>query len=524
MFYRFVDNPQFKGSAAHHEARRVINVRMLELGLDPQRETIEPLMAQKGLGDYDIEFWFTQKGFDTVGKHLGAEGIAFKWYQLDEIDDSLILFQDDLQVAAISPIFVGQENFFAPDPNENRYWEVVKERTPVRVSKPAKAAETKAPILPPNVPTTFERNWTHLAVRHAYRQANKLDELDKDKFALSPNFTNWCKSRWEWVSKKLRTDARLYIEHEPMSDGDWTNYHLRQQVSITDTYTDLSGNELPLTNPRTGKQIRFRESAPNKHLIEAFPVSQELEDHFANYSTGKVVRKIDEKIREWNPRVRTIESMVNFMNKIDEFGIELSEEYIEYPEIIGEMMDLEIYNPQFVGLDEYDDEVYSDFDHEGIFQPSGNPDNSSDTRDDVDLSDHTNYRSQDWQSIDLADDHHVVESYYRQECVTETPQFDEKTGEISDWTTVQHADTAEPVTRIDDEDWLKDARNWMTRENLLANTKDDDIRENIASAYPVSNQFMDYLAENEVDWTVASERLESIIGKPDTITTDIEWV
>ena len=343
----------------------------------------------------------------------------------------------------------------------------------------------------------FQENWDNLVARKEYMKENeKMDPKFAEAHPLSENFNAWAKRNWSLVSRKLNTDTRLGILHESGSEQDEIHRGLNR----------------------------------NTHISEAglFPINRSVE-HLGigdkrNYQSFQAfINSIDRRIQDWNPRVKTVEMLTReLMDDTDEFGNPINQEHTQAPEIIGEILDYEADNSQFVGLDENGDEVYSDFDHDGMFQPMGNPDNSSDTRDDIDLSDHTEYKAQDWQSPDLVDDHHV-ESYFSQECVSEQPVYDQK-GEIIDWETENHSDQEAPVLAADDEEWLKDARNWMTRENLLANTEDDDIRENIADAYPVSRKFLDYLAENEVDWAVASERLNSIIGKPDTITTDIEWV
>lgn len=343
----------------------------------------------------------------------------------------------------------------------------------------------------------FQVNWDNLVARKEFMKSNeKMDPKFAEAHPLSENFNAWAKRNWELVSRKLNTDPRLGVLHESGSEQDIIHRGLSRNTHI---------NEALLFPINRGVKHLGIGDKRNPQSFQAF------------------INSLDRKIADWNPRVKTAEMLTReLMDDTDEFGNPIDTENVQPPEIIGEILNYEADNTQFVGLDENGDEVYSDFDHDGLFQPMGNPDNSTDTRDDIDLSDHTEYKAQDWQSIDLVDDHHIEHSF-AQECISEQPVYDQK-GEIIDWETENHSDQEAPVLAADDEEWLKDAKNWMTRENLMANTDDNDIRENIADAYPVSRKFLDYLAENEVDWAVASERLYSIIGKPDTITTDIEWV
>ena len=389
---------------------------------------------------------------------------------------------------------------------------------------------------------TFERNWTHLCIRHTYRAEGILTKEATEQFPLSPNFIKWAKPKMTWIEKKLNSDPRLGITHEPFSEGDYTNNALRMQMKQeqpgskwTRTATGKWKQEVGtgicsqkwiirdkrLTSvPIEPYEVKGVSIYPNKYLLNAFPVSSELETKL-NCDMEKLTRTIDRRLNDWNPRVReTADAEIGMLERdYDEFGNPLHAEYTVEPEIIGEVPSmaevLGIDNPQFVGLNEYDEEVYSDFDPDGIHQPMGNPDNSSDTRDDLDLTDHTNYREQDWQSMDFADDHHVDISF-REQAITETPVFD-KNHELVDWTTETHSDIEDPVSAGDDEDWIADARNWMTRENLLQSTEDQTIRDNIIDAYPVSHRFIEYLEENEIDWEVANQRLQLITKDRDSV-------
>ena len=126
MYYRFTANKRaFKDKKVlhHHEDQKdVIKSRMVELGLQDHRKHIEALMKKNELGDWEIEFWFTEQGFKEIGIHLGAYGDAFKWYKLPYINEDLIIFRDKYQVACRN-LVVGRKNEFEPNPNDNIFQE-----------------------------------------------------------------------------------------------------------------------------------------------------------------------------------------------------------------------------------------------------------------------------------------------------------------------------------------------------------------------------------------------------------------
>ena len=179
-------------------------------------------------------------------------------------------------------------------------------------------------------------------------------------------------------------------------------------------------------------------------------------------------------------------------------------------------------NPQYVGVDEYGDDIYSDFDSDGVFQPMGNPNNSSDTRDDTDMTDRHTYHSQNWESKDFEDDHNV-DLYYSEQVITEAPTFIEtrqyngwemkwETVESIEWDDETSPNSAIPVSPHSDIGWIECARNWLTRETLIRQTDNPEIQADIMISYPVSDSFLDYLDEQEIDFEVASQRMDEYLG------------
>jgi len=179
-------------------------------------------------------------------------------------------------------------------------------------------------------------------------------------------------------------------------------------------------------------------------------------------------------------------------------------------------------NQQYVGVDEYGDDIYSDFDSDGVFQPMGNPNNSSDTRDNTDMTDRHTYRSQNWESEDFEDDHNV-DLYYSEQVITEAPTFIEtrqyngwkmqwETVESIEWNNETSPNSAIPVTPHSDIGWVECARNWLTRETLIRQTDNPEVQADIMISYPVSDSFLDYLDEQEIDFEVASQRMDEYLG------------
>ena len=123
MFYRFVTVPGFEREYNREVAEKSVNTRMAILGLPANREKIESIMADKNLKEGEIEFWFTEKGFNEIGNHIGATGIYFQWYRLPNIDKSLIIFSDRYQVVT-RRLVVGSKQAF--NPPKSRYKEILK--------------------------------------------------------------------------------------------------------------------------------------------------------------------------------------------------------------------------------------------------------------------------------------------------------------------------------------------------------------------------------------------------------------
>ena len=181
-----------------------------------------------------------------------------------------------------------------------------------------------------------------------------------------------------------------------------------------------------------------------------------------------------------------------------------------------------LQNSQYVGVDKYGDDLYTDFDADGVFQPMGNPNNSSDTRDDTDMTNRHTYRAQNWESEDFIDDHNI-DLYYHEQVISESPTFVEtrkynqwemkwETVESIEWENETSPNSAIPVNPHSDVSWMDDARNWLTRETLLRQTDNPEIQADIMISYEVSDSFLDYIDEQGIDFEVATQRMNEYLG------------
>ena len=476
---------------------------------------------------------------------------------------------------------------------------------------------------------TFEQNWNNLVARNEARKAGLLNKELKDKYPLTPNFTNWASANYDAISIKLQSPTALGTPETEFNEQDWTNFLLSASNKFLrkEKMFPLSEELAGFVNSQSSidwliddiKDVLFTKRCVvcdddlNRHeyhcdtceaaitksvhpnILEGMQKDLEkamkrAEKAFFDYhdtakeilqghSTGTIslysylnglenktkgdlskieVQVINDLLIAVNEAQKTplqkelerIDAFIKECNPMptkwaepkepatDELGIPLGEEYTVEPEIIGDpdrengllrgTREIE-ENPHLIGEDQYGEEVYTDFSEDGLYLPQENPHNSSDTRDDADMTDHTEYRAQDWQSEDLMDDHNVV-PYFAEQVVSEIPNIVETTyerenGEIAvyehiEWETETHADAEAPVSAVDDEDWVEDARNWITREGMLAETEDELVIGEIMLAYPVSDKFLAYLEENEIDFELANSRLTEFVDN----RSNIEWV
>ena len=399
----------------------------------------------------------------------------------------------------------------------------------------------------------FQQNWANLVARKAHLDSfGKIEDGVRTAFPLTPSFNKWLQvnyqdiivllpeivcldkriktddEHWKHIQGEIRFEDTLGKVNEPFSKRDIAAYSLlvREPERISGISTGVI-HEIDKNNrvakrvdeEQKGKKyshIEQKETPAERTRLEAlFPVSQQLKD-FMLQATGQLqemLEIIDHRIKANNPRIKEIDRAIE-----DSFFDRLVDEYNEYyvePEIIYQNTYLEGH---ILGVDEYGDVVHKDFDNDGHFLPMGNPDNSTDYQDDFDAQD---FQAEQWNSVDSIDDHHT-DWYFREQCVTERPQFDEE-GMI-EWTTETHSDTSDPIEASDDMDFVRDARNWLTRENLMSNATDDAIKEQIAMAYPVSTEFLKYLAEKEIDFETANARLGLLIKGRDADQDDIKTV
>ena len=300
---------------------------------------------------------------------------------------------------------------------------------------------------------TFQDNWNNLVARKRAISNGTLTAKLKAELPLSPNFQKWANANWQNVRAQLTMIDGLTEIQEPLSHSDWANWRTQR----TNQYFADNG---------------------------LFPYSPQIDEYFWVQSgdMAKWLRKCDERIASWNPRVQPL----NATPEMDEFGNLINPEYAIDPEIIGGGVG-DTDNPQFLGIDENGDNTYRDFDEEGVFLPMGNPNNSTDYQDDFDPQD---YQRESWNDVDNLDDLHH-DYHYAETTVTEQPIFNEY-GSVT-WESEAHMHSNPPVQSEDDQAWVEDARNWMTRERLLQESANEEIREEVLSAYPVSQKFLNYL-------------------------------
>ena len=304
----------------------------------------------------------------------------------------------------------------------------------------------------------FVTNWNYLVARKNLNDKGRLTAEMKERYPITPNFKAWAERNWSVVSQKLNQPD---TSPETLHPRDSVQDRLNQQLH---------------RNPYIGKMGLFphsRQTDEYWELLRKCEVWIEFNKPI-NGKRGKYVSAWDEYIRRVDAEIQANNPGTQMYSQpdVDENG-----EYVEMPELIGD-----VENPQCAGIDENGDDVYNDFDSDGAFLPMGNANNSTDYQDDFDPQEHA---SESWNSIDLIDDHHTDEYYYREVGITEQPSFQED-GQI-EWVTESYStDVDEKVHTTDDVDFVKDARNWLTRENLLREAQNEHATEEIHRGYPVS--------------------------------------
>ena len=395
----------------------------------------------------------------------------------------------------------------------------------------------------------FQQNWANLVSRKAYLDTiGKIEDSAKQAFPLTPSFQRWVQGNYEdvmvllpeivSVDKFMKADAKQPGEiqfadtlgkvNKPFSRRDIAAYSLlvrepeRTKRLSTGVLYDTQNNETVkiIDEDKIGKPYAHVEQketpAERERLEKLFPVSQELKDYMlqASGKIDKILEIVDRRIAANNPRIKMIDKAIEDSIFDREVG-EYNEYYVE-PEIICQNTYLEGH---ILGVNEYGELVHRDFDKDGHFVPMGNPDNSTDYQDDFDAQE---FSAEQWNSVDIIDDHHT-DFYFREQCVTERPQFNDEDGTI-EWTTETHSDTSDPIEVSDDMDFVADARNWLTRNNLMNNATDDAIKEKIAMAYPVSTEFLRYIDEKEITFQEANARLKQLIEGRDADEDGIRTV
>lgn len=286
----------------------------------------------------------------------------------------------------------------------------------------------------------------------------------------------------------------------------------RKRIKYGDLSWDALQDEVYYSSSTAAKK-EMDARLHSQHLLLASKANctlAEMDGHIVPYSQKGTLERLRRERNRWVAEDKKLGTDDD--EDTDEEDQE-SGEYYQEPEIIGD-----IDNPQFTGVDENGDDTYSDFDQDGHFLPMGNSNNSTDYQDDFDPQE---YSGESWNSVDAVEDHHEDEYHYREVGITEQPVFiteryveKEDTpwkNERMEWETESYAaDVDEHLTPADDSDFVRDARNWLTRENLLRASEGQD--EVIYRTYPVSREFLHYLEENEVDFETANQRLEEYLG------------
>ena len=391
-------------------------------------------------------------------------------------------------------------------------------------------------------PFNLKENWLNLIERKQLIEDGESKEW-LQCYPLDPGFIQWVKGNQDLVEtilengttgKLQRPGSPLDIAHsliektpEYMTIKRRSKiYHLKEmelarEQMIDDETLLITSENIVVKHPAKPYLYEHRirvdrgySHAEQREVQELFPVSAKTRDERMKPDLPEILEWIDQRIAEWNPKLKTVDPDMKLPAlDYDEYGHDIAHEYVQAREIIGNME-----NDHFVGIDEYGYPAYRDFDSDGHFLPMGNPDNSTDYQDDFDPQE---YAPEQWKSIDDIDDHHV-DSYYREKCITERPQFDED-GMI-EWKTETHSDIESPRPVSDDMDFVTDARNWLTRENLMRETDDWDSIDKIADAYPVSRQFLDYIKSKEIDFETAHQRMQELLGDGRETLTDDEPV
>ena len=384
----------------------------------------------------------------------------------------------------------------------------------------------------------FRENWINLAERKELIDSNDATTEWLKCFPLDPEFIEWARANEKNVEIILR-DNTFGKRQRPGSPQDIAHsllkvrnskaitasgnkvYHLkemdkaRSEKKNGETILITTENIIVKGSTTYNRYFTKKETrAERRAMQEAFPISVKIRDERMRPDMPQILEWIDKRIAEWNPRLKTVDPEMHVPAlDYDEYGHDIAYQYVQASEIIGDMD-----NTQFIGIDENGDSIYRDFDPDGHFLPMGNSNNATDYQDDFDPQ---GYSPEQWQSIDRVDDHHI-DNYYREQCVTERPEFDEN-GMI-EWKTETHSDTSIPVNVSDDADFVTNARNWLTRENLIRVARNESLTEEIHKAYPVSRWFLDFIDENGIDWETANARLESLIETRDADDDDIETV
>jgi len=338
--------------------------------------------------------------------------------------------------------------------------ETLGEYTPPVVETPEIEIKRERPAQPVKELPNFGENWNNLSRRFEAMSNGKVSEKVRKETPLDESFRKWANTNYDLVKANLDRGENFKV--------------LRQSFKS-------------FLNPdvETG-------------------AGQPTGDYIPPPVTPAMLRRIDEKIASYNPKVRTLEQA---NEPTDEFGNPADEEYVEKPEIIGDPE-----NPHFIGVDENDDEVYQDFDHEGHFLPMGNPQNSTDYQDDFNPTD---YSGEAWNSVDNIDDHHLDEYHYREVGITEAPQFDYE-GKV-EWRSEAHReeqDALEPrKAHLSEDSFLQDALAWISKESYLDEASKDDVSWNIEETLSVNPEFLEHLETIGVDWERFQERIQEELDK-----------
>ena len=199
----------------------------------------------------------------------------------------------------------------------------------------------------------------------------------------------------------------------------------------------------------------------------------------------------------WKERLKWIQDGTDEADEIDENGEVIYE--VEEPEIITPLS----YGQNLVAGETVIQE--GDFSEDGWYLPLDCPDNSTDYQDDFDPQD---YQGEQWNSDDGIDDHHYQESLYKAVGITETPCFNEH-GMI-EWTSEAHDESIPEPINFKDAQFVQDAHNWLEKERLLRETKEQWMHAEIIKAFPLSPEFRELLKEHGLTYELALERMDAL--------------